>query len=69
MRNFGYLTAIMQVFLMISVWGHYTIDMLSGLVFAHYFYIIATKYSDILDFKICWKTKKPNEGLANQDEL
>lgn len=44
MSYFGYLTSFMQILLMIALRSHYSIDMISGLVFAHYFYIIATKY-------------------------
>ena len=53
MAYFGYLTSFMQILLMIALRSHYSIDMISGLIFAHYFYIIASKYCDYVDFRIC----------------
>jgi hypothetical protein len=43
---------VMQIFLMIALRAHYTIDMVAGIVFAHYFWILAEKYSYIVDWNI-----------------
>ena len=53
MEGFGYLTSFMQVILMICLRGHYTIDMISGLIYAHYFYMIACKHLHLVDNVIC----------------
>lgn len=41
-----------QVFLMIALRSHYTIDMISAVIFAHYFWIMAEKFSFIIDWYI-----------------
>jgi hypothetical protein len=35
-----------------SLQAHYTLDMISGMVFAHYFWIIGDKYSYLVDWKL-----------------
>jgi hypothetical protein len=38
-----------QAFLMVALRGHYSMDLVAGIIFAHYFWIIANKYSYIID--------------------
>ena len=40
MQFFGFLTIFSQIFLMIFLRGHYSIDMITGLIVGHYLYII-----------------------------
>ena len=37
---------------MIALRGHYSIDIVAGLVFAHYIWIMAEKYSYLVDVKL-----------------
>ena len=37
---------------MTSLRGHYFIDMFSGIIFAHYFWLLAERYSYLVDVKI-----------------
>ena len=46
---FSLCTLIFQCMLMISLRGHYFIDMFSGIIFAHYFWLFAERYSYIVD--------------------
>jgi hypothetical protein len=39
-------TMVCQVLLMTVTRGHYSIDMISGFFFAHYFYLLTEKYID-----------------------
>lgn len=41
-----------QAFTMVVLRSHYTVDMISGLIFAHYVFILAEKYSFIIDWYI-----------------
>ena len=41
-----------QVFLLISLRGHYEIDVFAGIIFGHYAWIIAERISWIIDVKI-----------------
>lgn len=45
-------TMIFQFFLMIGLRGHYAIDLISGILFAHYFWLLAERYSYLLDVKL-----------------
>ena len=49
---FSLLTMCFQGFLMISLRGHYAIDLFSGILFAHYFWLMAERYCYIIDVKI-----------------
>jgi hypothetical protein len=53
MAYFGYLTAGMQVVLMIFLRSHYSIDLIGGLVFAHYYFIWATRWHSWVDHVVC----------------
>ena len=45
-------TMLLQVFVMIALRSHYTIDMVCGICFAHYFWILGEKYSYLIDWHI-----------------
>lgn len=77
---FSFITMIFQFSLMIFLRGHYVIDLISGIVFGHYFWLLAEKYSYLIDVKIfripfhkrfpsfshaCSKCQHPFEILAN----
>ena len=49
MQIFGYLTIICQIFLMIFLRGHYSIDMITGLIFGHYFHMLASYWAPNFD--------------------
>ncbi len=49
---FSFATAIMQVLLMIALRGHYFIDLISGVIFSHYIWMMAERYSFIIDVKV-----------------
>jgi len=53
MQGFGMLTVVFQLFLMIFLRGHYTIDLLSGLIFGHYMYIMGSSFAPIFDRIVC----------------
>jgi len=43
---------VFEFFVMVVLRGHYTIDLISGIVFAHYIWIVSGKFSRFLDKKI-----------------
>lgn len=49
---FSFATCIMQIMLMISLRGHYFIDLVSGVIFAHYIWMMAERYSYVVDVKV-----------------
>ena len=49
MAFYSIFTMHAQVFLMIALRSHYTMDMISGVIFAHYLWILSEKYSFIVD--------------------
>ncbi|CDW84832.1 surfeit locus 1 family protein [Stylonychia lemnae] len=49
---FYILRALMQFSLMICLRGHYMIDLVSGIVFAHYFWLLSERYSYLVDVKL-----------------
>ena len=42
----------MQIVLMICLRGHYFIDLVSGVIFAHYIWMMAERYSFVVDVKL-----------------
>ena len=54
---FALCTLCMQFLLMIALRSHYTVDMLSAMVFAHYFFIIAETHSYIIDWYVFGQSK------------
>jgi hypothetical protein len=55
---FALLTLFMQFFMMIALRSHYTVDMVAGIIFAHYFYLLAGKHSYIVDWYVFGMTKQ-----------
>lgn len=53
MQIFGILTIVFQIFLMIFLRGHYTIDLIAGLMAGHYFYMLAQHFAPYMDTLIC----------------
>lgn len=49
---FSLFTMLFQFTLMISLRGHYMIDLISGIVFAHYFWLLSERYSYLIDVKV-----------------
>jgi hypothetical protein len=49
---FALTTMFMQFVMMISLRSHYTIDMVAGFIFAHYFFMLADEYSYIVDWYV-----------------
>ena len=45
-------TLVYQCFMHIALRSHYTMDIISGIVFAHYFWIISEKYSYLVDWHL-----------------
>ena len=45
-------TGCCQVVLMLSTRAHYSIDMIAGVIFAHYIYMMVEKYIHLFDFHI-----------------
>ena len=41
-----------QIFLMVALRSHYTLDMLSAVIFAHYLFIMAERYSYLVDWYV-----------------
>jgi hypothetical protein len=49
MQFFAILTIILQAMLMTFLQGHYSIDMITGLIVAHYFYMLSTTWAPKID--------------------
>jgi hypothetical protein len=47
----------MQFILMVSLRSHYTVDMIAGLIFAHYFFMIADNHCYIIDWYVFGQSK------------
>jgi hypothetical protein len=41
-----------QAFIMVVLRSHFTVDMISGLVFAHYLFVMAERHSYLIDWHI-----------------
>ena len=52
MSAYALLAMFLQIFLMVALRSHYTMDMFAGIVFAHYFWIMSEKYSFVIDWYI-----------------
>ena len=57
-----------QFLLMLSLRSHYIIDMVSGVVFAHYFFILTRWYVRHVDKGICGLTVDEKQEQMNQKE-
>lgn len=51
-EGFGYTTVAVEFCTMIFLRGHYTIDLIAGCIFAHYFWIVSGWLASLLDPKI-----------------
>jgi len=49
---FALSTLFMQFIMMISLRSHYTVDMIAGLIFAHYFFMLADEHSFVIDWYV-----------------
>ena len=49
---FSMVTCILQFSLMVCLRGHYFIDLVSGIIFAHYAWMLSERYSYVVDVKI-----------------
>lgn len=50
--KFSLLTLACQSLLMLAVRGHYVIDLVAGVVFAHYIWMMTERYSYLVDVKV-----------------
>ena len=41
-----------QLYMMLVLRAHYTMDMITAVVFAHYFWLIGDRYSYLIDWKL-----------------
>lgn len=41
-----------QIFQLVSLRSHYTMDMIAGIIFAHYFWILSERYCYLVDWYI-----------------
>mmetsp|Transcript_31430 Transcript_31430/g.48047 ORF Transcript_31430/g.48047 Transcript_31430/m.48047 type:complete len:89 (-) Transcript_31430:38-304(-) len=41
-----------QIFLMVALRSHYSIDMMAGVFIAHYFWMLAERYSYLIDWYV-----------------
>jgi len=49
---FCIVTMLFQIFMMVALRSHYTLDMLAAVIFAHYIYIMSERYSYLVDYYI-----------------
>ena len=56
MAYYSLFTLFVEAFTMVVLRAHYTMDMIAGVVFAHYFWILSEKYSFTIDW---WLFKIP----------
>mmetsp|Transcript_16749 Transcript_16749/g.14675 ORF Transcript_16749/g.14675 Transcript_16749/m.14675 type:complete len:187 (+) Transcript_16749:434-994(+) len=60
MQIFGTLTIILQLFLMTFLRGHYSIDMITGLIVGHYLHMVSSIWAPYINFVLC-RMKKSEE--------
>lgn len=81
---YSILVGFVTVFMMYAVRGHYTLDMLCGPIFAHYFFMLVERYVHVFDYHVLGiplekrmatadQMKQANrrkaEGLLNANEM
>lgn len=49
---FSLLVCFLQAFTMVALRSHYSVDMISGVLFAHYIFILAERYSYLIDWYV-----------------
>ena len=67
LAHFSAITMVLQFCLMICLRGHYFIDLVSGVIFGHYFWMNAEKYSYLVDvyiFRIPFHKRFPRFSSA-----
>ena len=72
MSIYSLVTMVMQIFLMVALRAHYTIDMVSGIVFAHYIWMMSEKYSYLIDwhiFGIPLEKRMARDRGMNEEEI
>jgi hypothetical protein len=52
LASFSLVTCLFQASLMICLRGHYVIDLITGVIFAHYLWMLAERYSYLVDVRI-----------------
>jgi len=52
MSYFSLFTLCLQAFTMVALRSHYSIDMIAGIIFAHYLFILSEKYSFLVDWYV-----------------
>ena len=69
MSIFSLFTLVVQIILMLALRTHYSVDIISGIVFAHYIWILSEKYSYFIDWYIfripLGKRMSKNRSLSN----
>jgi len=61
-----------QIFLMIALRSHYSMDMISGIIFGHYMWILCEKYSYIVDwyiFRIPLEKRMAKDWGFNEEQI
>lgn len=70
MSLYALLTMFAQIFLMIALRSHYTMDLFGGIVIAHYLWIMAEKYSFLVDWYAfgipLYKRMSKDRGLSKE---
>jgi hypothetical protein len=59
-------TCAFEAFTMIAMRGHYSIDIIAGVIFAHYTYILVSQYIQYLDDSCV--SMQSSKGLGNEGE-
>jgi hypothetical protein len=72
MSIYSLFTMGFQIILMLALRSHYTIDIISGIVFAHYFWILSEKYSYLVDwyiFRIPLEKRMAKDNSMSEEEI
>ena len=72
-KIFSIITMFVQIFVMTALRSHYSVDMFTGAIIAHYIWIMSERYAYLIDWYIfgipLYKriTKKEHEDLNTED--
>ena len=72
MSLYSLLTMVVQIVLMLALRSHYSIDMISGIAFGHFFWIMAEKYSYLIDwsvFRIPLEKRMAKDRSLSKEEM
>jgi hypothetical protein len=69
MQIFSFFTIISQIFLMIFLRGHYTIDMFTGIVVGHYYFINMAHYAPYVDSLLWRMGKRRHKQVPTSDTM